>query len=306
MKLPYLLVDAFTETPGTGNRAAVILDARGMSWEEMMRVAQRLAAPAEHERKSLEAVFVTHWEGPAFWVRFFTATREIEFAGHAAIALGLTLVREGRVPEGTRFVYLKTAVDTVPIEIEYQDGVPYRAIMRAPAPRFRDVPPWRTVEEVTEVLGANERYLHRGLPVGIAFTGLWSLFVPFVAPGLVDELEPDMARLTALCARLDVATVHAYAPLGPRTFYARDFAPALGIPEDPVTGSANGALAALLARAGVVPRREGSVEIQVLQGHRLGVPGTVRVRVNYGATGEPYAVYVGGGAVLAHAGVLED
>lgn len=122
---------------------------------------------------------------------------------------------------------------------------------------------------------------------------------------MIDALEPEMEALRTLAAKVGVSTVHPYTPLGPRTYYARDFAPGLGIPEDPVTGSANGALAALLARAGVVPRREGEVTITVMQGHRMGVPGEVKARVEYTAQGEPYAVFVGGAAVEAARGQVE-
>ncbi|WP_456410006.1 PhzF family phenazine biosynthesis protein [Oceanithermus sp.] len=294
MKVPYLLVDAFTESPGSGNRAAVLLDARGLSEEQMRRVAQEL--------ETSETVFLTDWKDNVFSVRFFTPVREVEFAGHAAIALAVTLVLQGRLSEGQDRLYLQTPVDNIPVKIDRLESGAVRATMREPAPRFRDVLTWQLVRELVEALGANERYLHRGLPSGVAFSGLWSVFLPLIAPGLVDELEPDMSRLIELSAVLEVDTVHAYAPVGPRAYYARDFAPGLGIPEDPVTGSANGALAALLARAGVVPRREGSAEIQVLQGHHLGVPGVVHVRVEYAVSGKPYAVYVGGPAVIAHSG----
>jgi len=296
MKIPYLLVDAFSTAPGSGNRAGVVLDARGLDERQLRQLAARLEAS--------ESVFVTDWDGNTFSVRFFTPVREVEFAGHAAIALAVTLAEQGRLEGGQRKLFLRTPTDNVPVRLE-EDGDRLRAIMREPAPRFRDTPPWTTIVRVIDALGADERYLHRGLPMGIAFSGLWSLFLPFVAPGLVDELEPEMEELARLCKSLGAETIHAYAPMGPRAYYARDFAPALGIPEDPVTGTANGALAALLARAGVVPRREGSAEIQVFQGHHLGVPGIVHVRVEYSVSGDPYAVYVGGTAVLAHSGWIE-
>ncbi|PZA06916.1 MULTISPECIES: PhzF family phenazine biosynthesis protein [unclassified Meiothermus] len=296
-QLPYLLVDAFTDTPGGGNRVALVLDARGMSSGEMHRIAQRLAYP--------QAAFVTDWLGGSYSVRFFTPSGEVEFAGHAAIALALTLARQGMLAQGETRLFLRTPMETLPVELEYEAGTPIKAVLRGPSPRFRDPPQWKDIREVMEVLGVGDRYLHRGLPYGVAFTGLWSLFLPFVAPGLVDEVEPEMERLGELCARLEVATLHAYAPLGPRTFYARDFAPLLGIPEDPVTGSANAALGALLARAGVVPRREEAVDLTVLQGHRLGMPGTVEVRVEFSPGGEPYRVFIGGKAVQVESGRLE-
>ena len=297
MKLPYLLVDAFTRTPGTGNRVAVFPDARGLGEDEATALVSRLGVR--------EAALVTGGGSNVFEVRYLTPEGEIEFAGAATIALALVLLQEGLAEAGSEKLFFRTPGETVPVEIRYRGDEPVEAVMREPAPRFRDPPTYAQLREVMEALGADERYLHRGLPVGTAYAGLWSLFLPMVAPGMVDALEPDLERLAELSQRLGVATFHPYAPMGPRTYYARDFAPALGIPEDPVTGSANGALAALLARAGVVPRREGEVVITVLQGHHLGVPGEVRVRVEYTASGEPYAVYVGGGAAIVERGVLE-
>ncbi|WP_337868858.1 PhzF family phenazine biosynthesis protein [Meiothermus sp.] len=291
-RIPYLLADAFTATPGGGNRVALVLDARGMTTEEMQLVAAKLGQP--------QAAFVTDWDGSGFGVRFFAANGEVEFSGHAAVALALTLAREEKLPPGLNKLYLRTIGETLAVEL--QDA---RALVQSPAPRFRDPPPWKVLQEFIEVMGANERYLHRGLPYGITFTGLWTLFMPVIAPGLVDALEPEMEKLAELSKNLEVATVHVYAPYGPRRFYARTFAPALGIPEDPVTGSPNAALGALLARAGVVPRWEGEVHLTVTQGHRMGGPGQVDVRVEYGPAGNILGVYIGGTAVVAETGVVE-
>jgi PhzF family phenazine biosynthesis protein len=295
-RIPYVLVDAFASAPGAGNRVAIVLDARGMAPEEMARVAAHLGEP--------ETAFLTERQGTAFGVRFFTPSGEVEFSGHAALALGLTLVRLGLAPEGTTRLYLHTPTEALPVEVIYEEGEPKKAWVRGPTPRFRDLPPFALLKEALEALGTNERYLHRGLPYGIAFTGLWSLFVPLVAPGVVDALEPEMPALQEVSRKLEVATVHAYAPMGPRSFYARDFAPLLGIPEDPVTGSANAALGALLARFGVVPRREGEVRLTIYQGHRLGNPGVVEVLVEYSPTGLPYAVKIGGEAAIVASGEL--
>lgn len=291
-RVPYLLADAFTEVPGGGNRVALVLDARGLSTEEMQLVALRLEQP--------QAAFITAWDGTDFEVRFFAASGEVEFSGHAAVAMALALAKEHKLPESTQKLYLRTIGDSLLAELLEE-----RVLVQSPSPRFRDPPSWRVLQEFIEAMGANERYLHRGLPYGITFTGLWTLFMPVVAPGLVDALEPDMERLAALSKALEVTTVHVYAPYGPRQFYARTFAPALGIPEDPVTGSPNAALGALLARAGVVPRWEGQVNLSITQGHRMGGPGQVEVRVEYGPAGNILAVFIGGTAVIAEHGVVE-
>lgn len=295
-RLPYWLVDAFADAPGGGNRVALVLDARGMKENEMQVVAAKLG---------LQVAFVTEAASPSFEVRFFTPTGQVEFAGHASIALALTLVRQGLVQPDIQRLYLRTPVETLPVELIYDAGAPFKAVVRGPVPRFRDPPGWKQVQELTEVLGVNERYLHRGLPYGVAFTGFWTLFLAFITPGLIDEIEPEMERLSEMCAALEVAAVHTYSPMGPRAFYARSFAPAIGVPEDPVNGAANAALGALLARAGVVPKREGQAQITVFQGHRMGAPGTVEVRVEYSSSGEPRAVYLGGTAVAIENHSLE-
>ncbi|AWR86640.1 PhzF family phenazine biosynthesis protein [Meiothermus taiwanensis] len=291
-RISYQLADAFTEVPGGGNRVALVLDARGLTTEEMQQVAAKLGQP--------QAAFVTHREGSAFEVRFFAANGEVEFSGHAAVALAVALSREVESSSDPRKLYFRTIGESLLVEVADR-----RATVQSPSPRFRDPPPWKTLQEIIEVMGANERYIHRGLPYGITFTGLWTLFMPLVAPGLVDALEPDMEQLAELSDALEVATIHAYAPYGPRRFYARTFAPALGIPEDPVTGSPNAALGALLARAGVVPRWEGEVSLSVTQGHRMGGPGQVEVRVSYGPAGNILGVFIGGTAVVAEHGVVE-
>ena len=297
MKIRYFLVDAFSTAPGSGNTAGVVLDAQSLNDKQMRDLVGKLGVN--------ECVFVGDWEENAFSVRFFTPVREIDFAGHAAVALAITLVEQGWLKNNKNELFFKTPAGNIHVHLEKSADDRLRAVIREPAPRFRDIPPWTEIVKLIDFLGADERYLHRGLPMGVAFSGLWSFFLPFIAPGLVDRLEPNMEQLAKLCLSLDIETVHAYAPMGPRAYYARDFAPALGIPEDPVTGSANGALAALLARAGVVPRREGSAEIEVFQGHHLGVPGVVHVRVEYSVSGDPYAVYIGGHAVLADSGWVE-
>ncbi len=288
-RISYLLVDAFTTTPGGGNRVALVLDASGLAYEQMHQVTTRLG--------QIQAAFVTGWDGAGFEARFFAAGGEVAFSGHAAVALVHALAQKGQAP-GEK-LYLRTLHETLRARLE--GG---QAWVETPTPRFRDPPPWRALQGFIEALGANERYLHRGLPYGIAYSGLWTLFLPMVAPGLIDALEPEMEPLAELSQKLEVATIHAYAPYGPRRFYTRTFAPALGIPEDPVTGSPNAALGALLARAGVVPRWEEAVHLTITQGHCMGGPGLVEVRVEYGPAGNILGVYLGGAAVVAESGVL--
>lgn len=289
--IAYSEVSAFTRTPGQGNRAGVVLDAAALSGAEMRELAAFLGAS--------ETVFVTRLGRAAVQVRYFTPTQEIEFCGHATLALGLMLAQAGHWSGGP--LDLETLAGHVPLRLISEAGVPQQVWMQQQAHQTRPLP--RSLRgELAEALGIDARMIHRGLPMAAASTGLWSAFVPLLDPLILDALEPDLDRIAMLSGALEVGSVYAYAPMGVNRFAARDFAPALGIPEDPVTGSAGGALLALLARDGRLPVRAGRACGVIYQGHALGTPGEVEVEVEMRGDAVA-AVHVGGCAVLEREGV---
>ncbi|MDL2344887.1 PhzF family phenazine biosynthesis isomerase [Deinococcus sp. MIMF12] len=288
--IAYCEVSAFTDTPGSGNRAGVVLDAEGLTEEQMQALAAFLGVP--------ETVFVTRMGDGTARVRYFTPTQEIDFCGHATVALGLRLAQEGRW--GGEALALETLVGRVPLRLERGAAGDCRVWMAQRAPETRRV--GREVRrELAAALGIDERMIHRGLPLAAASTGLWSVFVPVIDRLILDGMEPDLVEIHRLSDALEVSSVYAYAPVGVGRFAARDFAPAVGIPEDPVTGSAGGALFALLAGEGALPVRSGRAAGVVYQGHSLGTPGEVEVEVT--VEGQRVRdVQVGGCAVLNYEG----
>ncbi|AIZ44352.1 isomerase [Deinococcus radiopugnans] len=294
--IAYSEVSAFTRTPGQGNRAGVVLDATGLSEAEMRELAAFLGAP--------ETVFVTrlsvnHTGRSAVRVRYFTPTQEVEFCGHATLALGLMLAQSGHWRGGA--LELETLAGRVPLRLISEAGVPQQVWMQQQRHETRPLPTSLRAE-LAEALGIDARMIHRGLPMAAASTGLWSAFVPLLDPLILDALDPDLERIVMLSEALDVGSVYAYAPMGVNRFAARDFAPALGIPEDPVTGSAGGALMALLAHGGRLPVRAGRACGVIYQGHALGTPGEVEVEVEMRGDAV-VAVHVGGCAVLEREGL---
>ncbi|MDB5044563.1 MAG: isomerase [Deinococcus sp.] len=289
--IAYSEVSAFTDTPGFGNRAGVVLDASGLSEREMQALAAFLDAP--------ETVFVTRIGSGAVRVRYFTPSQEVDFCGHATVALGLMLAQNGHW-DGQDLV-LETLVGRIPLQLVCDAGVPSRVWMRQRLPEVRAVP--RSLHaDLAEALGIDVRMIHKGLPLAASSTGLWSVFVPLLDSVILDGLEPDLAQIRMLSEALDVVSVYAYTPMGVNRFAARDFAPAVGIPEDPVTGSAAGALMALLAAEGKLPVRNERACGVVFQGHALGTPGEVEVEVE--VRGQTVtAVHVGGCAVLDREGI---
>jgi len=139
------------------------------------------------------------------------------------------------------------------------------------------------------------------LPVAaVASTGLPWLVVPVNFLERLGEAEPDMAAIEAITEAHDVAGVYAFtfdALDAESTLHGRAFAPAIGCEEDPVTGTASGAVGAYLREVGAF---DGDFpdELRFEQGHFLDRPGHVRVRV----AGD--VVRVGGEAVVSMDGEL--
>jgi PhzF family phenazine biosynthesis protein len=138
------------------------------------------------------------------------------------------------------------------------------------------------------------------LPTAIASTGLNYLIVPVNFLEALSGLEPDFDAIAELSAELDVTGIYAFTfdtLEHDSTLHGRMFAPAVGVDEDPVTGTASGAVAAYLRNVGAF-EGELPTEMRFEQGHFLDRPGRVRVR----ADTDPIAI--GGRAVPALEGTI--
>ncbi|MUV86644.1 PhzF family phenazine biosynthesis isomerase [Natronomonas sp. CBA1123] len=275
-----LLVDAFTSEPLSGNAAGVVPDAEGLDAEQMQAVANELGAS--------ETAFLLPSDDADRKVRYFTPTQEVDLCGHATIASHGFLAEAGELDaEAT----LETNVGVLDIDIE--DGTVWMTQDTADVERV-DL----DYERVADALGADPATLEdigADLPLATATTGLPFLVVPVNFLEGVSNLDPDMSAVADLTEEVGVTGVYAFtfdALDAESTLHGRMFAPAAGVDEDPVTGTASGAVGAYLREVrafdGELPE-----EMVFEQGHFVDRPGTVRVR----ARADP--VSVGGRAVTA-------
>lgn len=286
-----LLVDAFTCEPFHGNPAGVVPDADGLAEAAMQRIARELGA-------SETCFLLAPARGGDLRLRYFTPAREVPLCGHATVAAVHVLAAEGRLRpaaaagEGVEVAAarLETGAGLLPVEARWEGGR-VTALLGQPAPRFR--PFGGDAAEVAACLGLPPAAIAAaGLPVALASTGLWHLLVPVAGLEAVRRAAPDLTRLARLNEALGVHTTHVYAleALDPAAdLHARSFAPAIGVAEDPQTGTASGALAAFLAALGLLvpagglgqpsPARPGAVRLVMEQGHELGRPGRIEVEV---------------------------
>ena len=280
------LVDAFTTEPFAGNAAGVVPEADGLTDAQMQAVADELGAS--------ETAFVRGSDDADRRIRYFTPTTEVDLCGHATVASHASLLEDGVVEPGTHT--LETNVGVLDIDID-EDGTVW---MTQDAPEIREVE--LDYERLGDALGIDHAALEdvgADLPLAVASTGLPFLAVPVNFLEHVSAMDPDYAKIEAITEEVDATGIYAFsfdALEGDSTLHGRMFAPAAGVPEDPVTGTASGATGAYLreieAFDGEFPE-----EMRFEQGHFVDRPGYVRVRI-----GEE--VRVGGRAATALDGEL--
>lgn len=288
------IVDAFTTRPFTGNPCGVITRADGLSDMQMQAIARELNLS--------ETAFVFPSLTADFRVRFFTPTKEIPLAGHPTIATMHALVEEGRIPlrEGRARVVQELSIGVLPVDIERRQDGTVRVVMTQNRPEFgRRLD--RTV--YAQALGISPDDILPDVPVQVVSTGTPQAMVPVRSLEVLKRLRPDWQHLSDLeevghYFSTHVFTLDTFEP-GHRA-HARHFAASAGVPEDPVTGSAIGAMAAYLWKYGLVREPRYVVE----QGHIIGRPGLAEVEVE-AEGGEPTKVRVAGTAVTVLRGTID-
>lgn len=284
-------VDAFTSERFAGNPAGVVSNADGLTETQMQAIAREL--------KNSETAFVfsptaaDHDVG----IRFFTPTTEVPSCGHATIAAHYVRALELRLP--TCIVMQKIGIGILPVEVQKHDDQ-YRIVMTQGPIEFSPPLPDEARNAVLAALGLAEADVNPRCPVQIVSTGHSKVLIGINRRDVLDSLQPDLARLARLSSIIGCNGYFVFT-LDPDSVdvlaHGRMFAPAIGIPEDPVTGNANGPLGAYLVRHRLARTDRDTLRFSAAQGEAMGRPGTVDVEVAI-ASGNPVRVKVGGRAIV--------
>ncbi|HEX9726210.1 MAG TPA: PhzF family phenazine biosynthesis protein [Vicinamibacteria bacterium] len=298
----FIQADVFTDRPFAGNPLAIVPDGSSLTTDEMQAIAR--------EMNLSETTFVLPADdaAAAFRLRIFTPTSELPLAGHPVVGTCFILAQRGRVKlnEGTNRIFQECGAGMLPVDIHVREGNVARVYMTQAKPQFLKSTTSRAL--LAAAVGLDEdRLLPDGLPAQVVSTGVPQLMVP--AQGLKDleEIEVDQAALRTVFETLDTQFFMIFTRqtvLPNSTVHARMFAPTLGIPEDPASGSASGALGAYLVRHGVM-EAHATTHLIVEQGYEMGRPSTIYVEVDKGPDGGPGDVRVGGQAVEVAEGILK-
>lgn len=282
MRLPFRLVDVFTDRPLAGNQLCVIPDPGEFTSELMQAVALEIGFS--------ETTFVTAVYGDRYEMRIFTPTEELPFAGHPSLGTAFVLAREGRIRSAAT---QKVTAGEMRVEIDLPAGF---VRMRQLTPVFRQ--PFEDLDWVAEAAGIERGDLHAALLPQVVSTGLAHLLVPTAREEAVRWAKPDFRSLGDLLSRVGGTGLYLFSLEGGEV-HARCFAPGVGISEDAGTGSASGPLGAYLVNHGVVPPGR----ITVTQGMEMGRPSIHQVDVD--RTGDDWSIFVGGNVVVVGEGVFD-
>ncbi|KAA0002664.1 MAG: PhzF family phenazine biosynthesis protein, partial [Thermoplasmata archaeon] len=235
--LPFYIVNAFTNKPFKGNPAGVVLHADDLDEKIMQKIASQL--------KCSETAFVMKSNKADYLLRFFSPLKEVDLCGHATIATFHTMAKEGLVRKNE----IKTETKAGILGIEIREN---EIFMEQAKPIFKEIDMER--EKIANALRIEEKEIGN-LPIEAVSTGLFSLNVPIKHLEIIQKMEPDFEKVKKICEESEVGALFAFTfeTVSKECFvHSRCFAPLYGVNEDPVTGTANGALGAYLAKHGML------------------------------------------------------
>ncbi len=280
--LAFQQVDVFTAVPFKGNPVAVVLEGDALSSAQMQSIA------AWTNLSETTFVCTPTDQRADYRLRIFTPKRELPFAGHPTIGSAHAVLRHGLEPRAAGHLVQECAKGLVDIQIDGE-----RLLLALPEPQFREATPPQ-VAAGAEGLGVRTADIQRAAIIDVG--PVW-FTVQLASGDVVRALAPDMGKLAAVNP-IGITVVNVfglYPPGGRAAIEVRSFAPGDGVPEDPVCGSGNGCVAALIRRDGVLKTQT----YVASQGRCLGRDGEVTVQFD-GST-----IWLGGHAVTCVEGVLQ-
>jgi len=298
MRRHFVTLDVFTDRRFAGNPLAVVLDAQELAAAAMQAIAREFNHP--------ETVFVFAPADPMHRarIRIFTPGTELPFAGHPTVGTAVAL-RLGDGGSAEREIVLEEGIGPVRCMMEPIDGGRGRArfhVAREPEELSRAI----NTEKLAAALGLSPDEL------GCAdfVPGNWSAGVPFTfvpVRGLeaIARSRPDPAQWAAAFGGANPAAAYLFCreTVEPgNAFHVRMFAPGMGIPEDPATGSGAAALGGIVARDGGLA--DGRHDLRIEQGYEMGRPSLIILSVTIRG-GKLIDAAIAGEAIVVTEGSIE-
>lgn len=281
--ISFLILDVFATEKYTGNQLAVCLNAGGLTNVQMQQIAREI--------NFSETTFITSSEpvNGGYNTRIFTPTTELPFAGHPTLGTAFTIQQE-LIRSQVERVNLNYQVGQIPVDFNYLDGEPDILWMHQQQPKFYDA---LSVDTFAALIGVQVTDIDRRYPIEPVSTGLPFMIIPLTNLAAVSQAKLNLDLYDRAVAALPAQAILLFCPetVDPdRQLHVRVFTECFGIAEDPATGSANGCLAAYLAKYQYFDSP--NLDITVEQGVEMGRSSLLFLRAQY--TPDACPVSIGG------------
>jgi len=282
-------VDVFTTVPFKGNPVAVVLDANGLTTEQMQQIASWT-----NLSETTFIVPATTTEAD-YRVRIFTPAAELPFAGHPTIGTAHALLEAGMIAAKNGALIQQCDAGLIRLTVEHaSDGARWISF-DLPEPRF-GVLDDAQLKELQAILGTP---LERSAPPCLVDVGARWVVAQLPTAQAVLDATPDLQRMKLQDSKgkhTGVVIFGKHDPESEAMIEVRAFAPAHGVNEDPVCGSGNGSVAAYIRHTGqtVVFGHD----FLATQGAVVGRAGKLRLSIS------DDAIQVGGNAITCIDGTL--
>ncbi|MCX6665323.1 MAG: PhzF family phenazine biosynthesis protein [Euryarchaeota archaeon] len=282
MNVNVLKVNAFTDSLQGGNPAGVVLDSPDLTDKQMKQISKQLNVS--------ETAFVFHSSVADVNVRFFSPTVEVNLCGHATIATFFVMALKGLLKKNT-VVTQETKAGILPVTIvNIEDNRIDRVMMTQNNPIYKDIS--FNISLIADSLNINQEDIDDSLPKQMVSTGLFTIPICVQSFDVLKNMKPDFNKIKNMCEKFGAGSFHVFTfetKEPDSVYHARNFAPVYGVNEDPVTGTANGAVSSYLLHHKIIKNKNLVCE----QGDIIGRPGRVFVKIT------DNVVQVGGKATIA-------
>jgi trans-2,3-dihydro-3-hydroxyanthranilate isomerase len=270
--LPFLILDVFATEKYTGNQLAVCLNAGDLTDRQMQQIAREI--------NFSETTFITNSEpvNGGYNTRIFTPATELPFAGHPTLGTAFAIQQE-LIRHQIDRVNLNYKVGQIPVDLNYIDGAPDILWIHQQQPQFYDA---LAADLLAPVIGVKTTDIDARYPIEPVSTGLPFIIIPLTNLAAVSQAKLNLDLYDQVVANLPAQAILLFCPetVNPaRQLHVRVFTECFGIPEDPATGSANGCLAAYLAKHHYFGSP--TLDITVEQGVEMGRSALLYLRAEY-------------------------
>ena len=266
--MKFYILDVFAKRPYQGNQLAVFFPDGALSKSTMQTMAREI--------NFSESVFLTGFDPGSRRVegRIFTPRQEVLFAGHPVIGSAYALQRHFSSGKTPRSSLLNLPAGTIPLDPADDSGDSWT--VRQPSPTFGEI---LDSKELCRILSLPHEAILPDTPVCIVSTGLPHVIVPLRNREFLGRCRVNLDAYYEMVEKTKVQNILVYCPdphEAGQDYAVRMFAHALGVAEDPATGSGNGCLAAYLlhhSHSGVP-----EVEFIVGQGYEMERPSQLHLK----------------------------